>query len=343
MKNPFTTFFAKRRSRRRDYASSERSANPIFKKPATRSTLPWMFLALFVVALGAFVYVLFAPQYRITSVTVSGAVKLDAASIAQFVNGRLDRGLFGLQWRRVTYLTPTASITKDLRTSIERLISLNGLTIERVGRNSLTVNVQERTPHLIWETANGTRYFIDEKGIVVERVTSDVPSSFRTLVDSNGISADIGSQVVRPEYISTLETIEQRLPILSVNPVQFSTWIVECRKIEEPTETNTNENSNVNEGSEGDSVLNINVNTATDDHNTGQTIDDAPCDYRQLAVDDPTLVVTTDEGWDIRMDISTNLDTQLKKLQVTLQQKFEDSREGLEYIDVRFGNKVYYK
>ena len=343
MKNPFAAIFAKRRSRRRDYASSERSANPIFKKPATRSKLPWMFCTLFVIALGAFIYMLFAPQYRITSISVNGAVKLDAASIAQFVNDRLDRGLFGLQWRRVTYLTPTESITNDLRASIERLISLNSLTIERIGRTSLVVNVRERTPHLVWQTANGTRYFIDEKGIVVERVTDDTPSTFRTLVDSNGISVDLGSQVVRPEYITALETVEQRLLAVSVTPVQYSTWVVECRKIEKSTETNTNEDQNVNDGSEGDSVLNINVNAVTDDHNADQTTDDTPCDYRQLAVDDPTLVVTTDEGWDIRIDTSSNLDTQLKKLQATLQQKFEGSREGLQYIDVRFGNKVYYK
>ena len=316
----------------------------MFKKPAARGMVPWMFLLLLAVAVAAFVYMLVAPQYRITSVSVDGAVKLDANSIVRLVNDRLDRGVLGVRWRRVTYLTPTSSITKDLRTSIERLMSLNGLTVERSGRNSLVVTVQERTPHLIWQTASGNRYYIDEKGIVVERVAYEVSSSLRTLSDSNGITADIGSQIARPEYVSALEAVEDKLLAMSVNSVRYATWIVKCRKIEEPVGTNRNEGTNVNEGTEGDSVLNVNINGASDDRSrVDQPIEDEPCDYRRLAINDPTLVVTTDEDWDIRIDTSTNLDMQMKKLQATLQQKFQESRSGLQYIDVRFGNKVYYK
>ncbi len=322
----------------------------MFKTTAAKSKFPWLFLLVILLAIGGFVYMLFAPQYRITSITVSGAVKLDGTTIARFVNDRLDQGFLGLEWRRVTYLTPTRTITSDLRASIERLISLNGLTIERVGRNSLSVHVQERTPHLIWETASGERYFVDEKGIIVERVATDVPSTFMTLIDSNGISTDIGSQVARPEYITALETIDQKLPMMSVNPKRYSTWIVKCRKIDTAANTNStsfaNTNTtdvNTNQDTTGDSTLNLNENSAISDSTANQAIDDAACDFRKLAVNDPTLVVTTDEGWDIRIDVSTNLDTQLKKLHETLQQKFDGSRAGLKYIDVRFGNKVYYK
>lgn len=53
-------------------------------------------------------------------------------------------------------------------------------------------------------------------------------------------------------------------------------------------------------------------------------------------------VVTTD-GFGILFDASGDIESQLKNLDVVLREEVGESRGGLQYIDLRFGDRVYYK
>lgn len=342
MYNPFRLLFKRQRTLKRDFGSSSRAANPMFRTTAPRRA-PWKIVAVLIVVFGAWCYTLFAPQYRVTAIEVTGAVKVDQESIVRFLDSRLNADIFGLRWKRVYYLTPLTGLTRDLKKSVERLVSVNELTITRRGRNTLVVSVSERTPNLIWETSYGNRYTVDEKGIVIERIPGDAPQGFNVLKDQNRIPVALGMQVVRPEYLASIAAIAQALQAISIEPTGYATWKVECRTISptpasntnRPDQTNTNQTTNVNS-------LNINIPT-----NANKPPKEMPepttCDPIELAINDPTVVVLTSEGWEIRLDTSSDIDAQLKKLQIALTERLSGKRTSLRYIDVRFGNKVYYQ
>lgn len=348
MKNPFTSFFNRRTSVRRDYASgtTRHASNPLFTRPTPRR-IPWSLLCIMLVLIGGSAYTVYTPQYRITAVTVHGAIKVDRGSVERFVKDQLDQTLLGVQWRRVTFLTPTKRIESSLRKSIERLISLNGLTVDRVGLHELKVTLNERTPNTVWETATGNRYLIDEGGVVVERLSGEVPAGFELITDVNGIDTTIGSTVMRREYLAVLRVVRDALHVINVTPKQFTTWNVECRTIIRDDATtndavNTNTTNSNSSGNDDRTISIVNAGTPTVDP-LETAYGDTPCDERKRAIDDPTLVVSTDEDWDIRLDTSKDLQSQVKKLQLAIEQKFKTSRKGLEYVDVRFGDRVYYK
>ena len=63
-----------------------------------------------------------------------------------------------------------------------------------------------------------------------------------------------------------------------------------------------------------------------------------------LIVSNERLDIKTQEGWSIRLDPQRELGWQLTKLKTDLTQEIPaESRESLEYIDVRFGNFAPYK
>ncbi len=299
-----------------------------------------MFAVVLAAILGTFVYTLYAPAYRITSIEVNGASKIDRESVTRFIDQRLNDGVLGFRWKRVYYLTPVASLARELRTSIERLVSVNDLSISRRGRNVLVVDLSERTPNMIWETQRGNRYTVDEKGIVVERLTVDAPQSFKVLKDSNNLPVDIGSNVARPEYLSAIDSIANSLANLQISPSSYATWKVKCRTVRA---VNVNDEQNVNT----DAVANtnsINTNVNAPDTVTGnEPVEQSPCDPYVLAINDPTVVAVTVDGVELRFDTSTNIEAQVEKLRIALSERLSDRLTSLDYIDVRFGNKVYYQ
>lgn len=306
----------------------------MFKEHGSRRRIPVLLILIVLIVIGLSCFTVVSPRFRITSVTIDGTVKVDRNSIEQFVNRRLDTTFFGVAWRRVYYLTPTKALSSELQHSIERLISLNSCTIERRNYHTLVVTISERTPNLIWETTTGMKYFIDEKGIIVERVSSDVPSTFKTIVDVNGLAADVGARVKQPGYLTALYDIERTMSGLPVHPVSYKTWEVKCRTISQETnKQNTNNNEQPNE----DTALENNSEPVLVNASASE------CDRDALIVNDPTLVVETNEGWNILFDTSTGIEAQVRKLQLALQQTLKNKRENLQYVDVRYGDKIYYE
>lgn len=341
MRNPILILF-QRQSRRRDFSRDERGiSNPLFAGRPRGGKMGYVVTFVVVVALGTFLLV--SPEFRITSVRIDGAQKIDPASVERFVSGRLNETFLGVAWRRVTFLTPTNDLVRELRHAVERIISLSELTIKREERHTLIVTMKERTPNLIWTSTSGRSYFVDENGFIVEPIEGDAPATFLKIRDANGLAATNGAQVLLPSLIAGVRTIEDRLGLLSITPTSFATWAVECPRPtpsagEAPTER-----------SRGTTDDNRNAAPVEDDETSeGRVLPrrtpelEPPCDPSILALHEPTLVVMTGEQWEIRFDTRGNLDEQVQKLGITLRERFQNNRPQ-EYIDVRFGDRVFFK
>lgn len=59
--------------------------------------------------------------------------------------------------------------------------------------------------------------------------------------------------------------------------------------------------------------------------------------------DDSTVKCPTGEGWEAYFSLTNDLNAQLDKLNAFLKEKSQDGRKGLQYVDLRFEDRVYYK
>lgn len=65
-------------------------------------------------------------------------------------------------------------------------------------------------------------------------------------------------------------------------------------------------------------------------------------DYFSLIEGDlPTLYVITKEGWQVKVSSINSAEEQVLSVLQILQQKFKDTRSQLDYLDVRYGSRVF--
>jgi len=326
MHNPFAWMFPGRQRRRRDFSRpAETSKNPLYEQPRRRH-VPWLAIIALLALLGGGTYILIHPRFRISEVRVSGTQKLDAGSIRGFVEDRLNATTLGIAWRRVVWLVPTEDISEQIRAAASRLIPLSSINLERQG-TVLNVVVSEQVPDVLWERADGSRFYINAAGIIVEAVPATLIDELVTIRDGNRLGSEIGTRVVHPSVLSALKIARERMVSLGLAVTGFSTWPVSCPSVivDEPdSPANTNASSNANRS------------------RTLQNTNAQPCDARDLAINEPSFTALTEEGWELRLTGASDINAQFGKLEVALRERL-GSRDGLEYVDVRFGDRVFFR
>ncbi|MFH1866923.1 MAG: FtsQ-type POTRA domain-containing protein [Patescibacteria group bacterium] len=67
-------------------------------------------------------------------------------------------------------------------------------------------------------------------------------------------------------------------------------------------------------------------------------------DYLLISEDNlPTLTIVTDEGWTILVSIMESPSLQAEAIRRLITERIKEDRANLDYIDVRFGNKLFFK
>lgn len=73
-------------------------------------------------------------------------------------------------------------------------------------------------------------------------------------------------------------------------------------------------------------------------------LDDVPLDYVQFSPQSlPTIQVFTAGGWYVNLSTQADLGAQLVNLRRLLDEKIKQDQAKLQYIDVRFGSRLFYK
>lgn len=66
--------------------------------------------------------------------------------------------------------------------------------------------------------------------------------------------------------------------------------------------------------------------------------------FFSLPADSPSsLKIKTEEGWDIILNMHVGADSQIEKLSALLKERDLPDRRNLNYIDLRFGDRIFYK
>lgn len=74
-------------------------------------------------------------------------------------------------------------------------------------------------------------------------------------------------------------------------------------------------------------------------HGTGVAINS----FSPIADSPSSLNVKTEEGWDVIFNIRINAREQIRKLSALLKEQTISKRQNLNYIDLRFGDRIFYK
>lgn len=287
-------------------------SNPYFSRPRRRRRYPFVIGALIGTVFGAGVWFAVSPSFALSGRIIEGArpstAKQVAAVLADYgaerIMGRLRRS-------HLLLINPN-----ELERRIREQVFSDSVSVSRKWPRLLSVTIRERSPRLITRVLNHY-YLTDRKGFVLHEIPFEIARavSVLPLPEETAVRAT-SSLPYLPD--DTITTTTPTLPFLELPLMATPTMRT--------------------------SLLGDGQQPFVEDMLEVKNIPGLP-PWASLSVQtahDPYLVVQTTEGWGIRLNSERALREQLDAvLQVINGLKIV--RERLDYIDVRFKDRVFYK
>lgn len=374
--------FSHRRWRSTALQSAKRiEPNPLFPRVRTsrrRNALPWL-VVFGIVTASAFWAAFFSGWFDITYVIVEGNTVIPSERVEAAVRNVFGTRRFGVLPQGNTLFFSSPAATATVIETLEHQQALESLTITKALPAAITVTLTERTPHLSY-ILGGTTYLLDREGVIAQRsdgetskkrpakvlgATTDGTDSFPKLYDLNAHDVAVGQGVVSRQFVDALFTIDAALKASNdIVPQRYTIPPLRCfdvitpepkdeEKTKEPVNTNTEQGTSaINGSAKKKSNTNTAVN-ANDNENTNSILDEVEpipedqfvetdCAVGERVLQNTELRVTTTEKWDIYLRVDASITDQLARMYRVLNEQRLD-RANLDYIDLRFGERVIYK
>jgi cell division septal protein FtsQ len=207
--------------------------------------------------------------------------------------------------------------------------------------NKIIVNLKEKIPNLTLTTGNAF-YYMDLNGVVTHVVPeTDIKEHFPKVEDMNKRSVKLKDKMISKEVIDAIFVLKDNFGTKTNSEIDRflipeSTCATELIE-EEEDQSNDDDILNTN-----GSNINSNKSTKSKNSNSNANIakNEIECDLATVIQD---IAVLTTEGWKAYFTINDDIETQLERLKVYLLKKALDkqTRENIDYIDLRFGEKIY--
>lgn len=290
---------------------ARRFHNPYFAHAQKRNWKGIIAVLAIVVMTGALIGWAFnSPRFDITNVRVDGAESIDAGQISSKIWEELNRKQYVIFQSQNRFLFDEERL-RELLSSTYAFESLNiTRTCELFGNGgcSLVVTVKEKTSQLLWQSGERV-YLADLQGIVIRELTTEEIEAMRS-----------------PDALPTTE--EAAAPAPAPNPM-----------IRLPRFYDMNAASI----SVGSSVLT--PNEVSGIFLFQKRLQEAGIAFTVTKIDrlvGKWMAVETESGYDIMFDASGDIEAQAQRLTVLLRETIKDPTK-LEYIDLRFGDHIYFK
>lgn len=254
-------------------------------------------------------YLLFwSGLFKIQNIQINGATSLDPAPIEQIVRAQMQKSRF-LVFSQSNLLFFDATAAEN---AVKNQFVINDIQIKKRPFKTLKIELSEKTSQITF-VSNDRYYYLDPNGIAVKEILV----AKVTLVEGEAGSANASTTPpAADENLIDLGAIDQGLPLvydLSNKDVKIGQKIIEPQM--------------------------ISFIIALRDKLPGQQIG---IKSFQIPERQGTEVrVVTDKGYDIYFSSKDDLARQLANLNLVLKEKVKDKK--INYIDLKFGNRVFIK
>ncbi len=291
---------------------AKRFSNPYFQRERKRNWKAIVLVSGIGLAVICLVSVVFAsPFFAIRSVEVTGTDTVSPDEIRDRVWAELGRRRLGVFRASNRFLYDE----RKLRDSLESAFAFETLSIERTcdwGSGCvLRIAVHERTSQLLWSSGDRL-YLVDLRGTAIRELTPEEVASWKAPGPPPQDPLPNGSLPL-PEATNPLK----KLPLfvdLNASPLAVGSNAL--------TET---EVTNLLDFEKRLSAMNVLFSQVDVDRLAGKW-----------------MAVKTLAGFNILIDASGDIPAQILNLQVLLRDTLKDTK-NLQYVDLRFGDHVYYK
>jgi hypothetical protein len=172
------------------------------------------FLLIFFIAV-LFYFLIFFESFQVRSVTIESFCPFPE-TIKKIVDENLNKKIFGLFDSRSIFFVKLGKIEKLIE---ERFPEIKKADIQREFFNSLRVNLKLREPIALYcSSGKEACFFIDNEGYLFAKQDS-FPESEITIIDLRNTSPEIKKQVLDPETLTVIKTIEKTLEGDMAKPV----------------------------------------------------------------------------------------------------------------------------
>lgn len=327
--------------------------NPYFPKkklPAWAKVItPTRVLYLIFLTVAVYFF-LFSLVFKIKTIEISGNAEITKDQINEAVNAELSQNRFFIFSRNNFFMAKEQRIEDCLT---EKFVLKKAQVIKNLPGN-LIIEVEERIPNLTYTTQE-KYFYLDLDGNATHSVEKDaINESFPKLIDKNNRPVKLGENAVPENIVSLVIELTEKIPNKAELAIKsFAIPEISCPKEEVETEIevpinsnsnsntnknkNSNENSNSNRNSSTNKSISKNTNTPTEKVMT-TVLKEGDCDKMAII---SYIEIKTEDGFDIYFPSNNETDQQIIKL-ILLLNEIED-KTTLSYIDLRFGEKVYYK
>jgi len=297
---------------------------------AIRKTVSIIFLVASVVW---FVYFFFASDnFLIKTVEIHGVKNIPETELNAIVQDTLQQRRFGL-FKNTNILLVSK---KDLNDAISKKYILEGMTIDRIFPYTLSITINEKLARLILRVKTPIVITEEKNPATSDTETAGVPASESTQEEGDATEQD--SAPVEPTYTTKYYYLDVNGIIVSAGLKDESD--MESIPIIEMIDTNKTTIKPGDQIITRERITNIShiygLLNRSSIHATVQYITINQKSERELNI-------VTSEGWEILLDTNIDIESQLKKLELVLDEKIKEDRQVLRYVDLRVKDRVYYK
>ncbi|MBI4268392.1 hypothetical protein HY627_00985 [Candidatus Uhrbacteria bacterium] len=268
--------------------------------------------AIVCVCAGALYGFFFARFFSLDYIDVSVKGDIDASRIRSVLFRQMEGRRFFVPQKNMF-----AFDIRSAKQVLSDVFVIEDLSIRKELPNTLRISVRGKPFRALWLT-NGRLYDITTRGTIAQEVTASqidfFPSALLRRLSPNGSST---TALGAPSVPYTPEQEDAQVPI-----------IVDAKN--EPIQTE-------------DSVF------SRDQLSTVLALSDAihqsgvHYDYLKTTRGSTDMRVVTNEGWEIVTTLREDPVSQMALLSKVIREKIKNNRKKLQYVDVRFGNRVYYQ
>lgn len=254
-------------------------------------------------------FIFWSNLLKINKLEVTGTKNLDPAEIESIIHNQMTKSRF-LVFSQSNILFFDSKMASE---EVKKALVVNDIQIKKRPLKKLKIEVTEKTAQVVWITDNHY-YYLDPNGLVVkENLVANINLvEGEAQTNSNeATAADLAG-----EAMIDLSVLDQSLPLvydLTNSPVTVGKNILNPKLIE--------------------TILYLKNKLPKPDLN-----------IKNFQIPEPQgndVQVVTDHGFDVYFDSQDSLDQQLANLSLVLREKVKDKK--INYIDLRFGSRVYIK